>query len=118
MTYADGIGSILFRYKSKPMKAEVIIRSRRIALLYVRRCYCYRPSSVVCPSVCWSVTIVSPAETAEAIEMPFALRTRVGPSMYVLDRVQIPMERGNFEGERGKPLQSIGALCGYLCKNG
>jgi len=60
-------------------------------------------------SVCLSVvTLVSPGETAEAIELPFALRTRVGPSMYVLDRVQMPMERGNFEGERGKPLQSIG----------
>jgi len=29
-------------------------------------------------SVCWSVTLVCAAETVEAIEMPFALRTRVG----------------------------------------
>jgi len=33
--------------------------------------YCYRPSSVVC----LSVTLVSPAKTAEPIEMPFGLRT-------------------------------------------
>jgi len=28
------------------------------------------------------------------------------------------MARGNFEGERGAPLSSIGTLCGHLCKNG
>ena len=43
---------------------------------------CYRPSSVicwsVCLSVCLSVTAVSRAKTAEPIEMPFWLRTRVG----------------------------------------
>jgi len=32
----------------------------------------------VCRSVCLSVTIMSPAKTAELIEMPFGLRTRVG----------------------------------------
>jgi len=41
--------------------------------------YCYRPSSVVCLSVCRSVTLVSPAKTAEPTEMPFGLRTLVGP---------------------------------------
>jgi len=25
--------------------------------------------------------------------------------------------RGNFEEENGNPLQSIGTLCGQLCKN-
>jgi len=35
--------------------------------------YCYRD-----PSVCLSVTVVSRAKTAEPIEMPFGLRTRVG----------------------------------------
>ena len=35
--------------------------------------------------VCLSATIVSPAETVEAIEMPFGLWTRVGPRKYVLD---------------------------------
>ena len=39
----------------------------------------------VCRSVCRSVTIVSPAKTAEAIEMPFGLWTRVGPGKHVLD---------------------------------
>jgi len=42
-------------------------------------------SSVVCLSVGHSVTVLSPAKTAELIEMPFG----VGPMNYVLDRVQI-----------------------------
>ena len=42
-----------------------------------------------------------PAKTAEPIEMPFGLRTRVGPGNHVLDGVQIPpMGMGDFEGER------------------
>jgi len=32
-----------------------------------------------------SVTLVSPAKTAEPIEMPFGLTTRVGPGNHVLD---------------------------------
>jgi len=78
---------------------------------YARRCgllLCYRPSSVVCLSVCQfvclSVTLVSRGKTAATIEMPFGLRTWVGPGNHVLDGVQIPMERGNFEGGMGVPL--------------
>jgi len=44
---------------------------------YVDAAYCYRRSSVVCRSICLSVT--SRAKTAEPIEMPFVLWTRVGP---------------------------------------
>jgi len=66
------------------------------SITYVDAAYCYRPSSVVCQSVGLSVTVVSPAKTAAPIEMPFGLRTRVGP-----DR---PMGTGNFERERGVPL--------------
>ena len=54
---------------------------------------------MVCQSVCLSVTIVSPAKTAEPIEMLFEVRTQVGRRNYVLDEVHIPMGRGNFEGE-------------------
>jgi len=39
--------------------------------------YCYRPSSVVCQSVGQSITLVRPAKMAEAIKMPFGLRTPV-----------------------------------------
>jgi len=45
----------------------------------VRSGYCYRPRSVVYQLVCQSVChLVSRAKTAEAIEMPFASKTRVG----------------------------------------
>jgi len=57
-----------------------IIRPHRSRPYYVDEAYCYRLSSVVC----LSVTIVSPAKTAEPIEMPFAVWTRVGPMKPVL----------------------------------
>jgi len=54
-----------------------------------------------CLSVGLSVTLVSPAKTAEPIEMPFGLWTLVGPRNHVLDGgPDPPMGRGNFEGER------------------
>jgi len=33
--------------------------------------HCYRPNGMVCPSVCLSLTVVSPAKTDELIEMLF-----------------------------------------------
>jgi len=78
---------------------------------YVDAAYCYRPSSVVCRSVCLS-TLVSPAKTTELIEMLVGLTTWVGPGNHVLDgSPDHPMESGNFEG-KGRP----GRLCGHLCK--
>jgi len=57
---------------------------------------------VVCRSVCRSVTLVSPATTAAPIEMPFGLRTRVGPGNHVLDgSPDSPMGRGKFEEGKG-----------------
>jgi len=62
---------------------------------------------VVCRSVGQSVGLshsepLSPAKTAEPIEMLFGLRTRAGP---VLDGgSDTPMGRGNFEGKSGVPL--------------
>ena len=44
---------------------------------------CQRPSIVVCRSVCLSPS--EPAKTDEAIEMPFALRTRVSPRKHLQD---------------------------------
>ena len=46
--------------------------------------YCYRPRSVDCQSVCLSVTVVSPAKTAEPIEISFGIWTRVGQRSRVL----------------------------------
>jgi len=48
---------------------------------YIDAAYCYRRSSVVCRSV----TIVSPAKTAEPIEIPFGVWTRLGLGNHVLD---------------------------------
>jgi len=39
----------------------------------------------VCLSVGWSVAIVSPAKTAEPIDMPFGMWTRVDQRNHVLD---------------------------------
>jgi len=56
-------------------------------------------------SVCLSVTLVSPAKTAELIEMPFGLRTQVGPGNHVLDGApDAPTGRGNFEVRKGRPI--------------
>jgi len=55
----------------------------------------------VCLSVCCSR---EPCKTDEPIEMPLGLWARVGSRNHVLDGVQIPMGRGNFERRRGGPL--------------
>ena len=56
-------------------------------------------------SVGLSVTLVSPAKTAEPIEMPFGLMTQVGPGNQVLDGgPNPPMGRGNFEGGKERPI--------------
>ena len=48
---------------------------------------------------------LGPAKTDEPIEMPFGLRTPVGPSNHVLDEgPDAPMGRDNFEGERDGQL--------------
>jgi len=47
-----------------------------------------------------SVTLLSPAKMAELIEMPFGLKSQVGPGNHVLYGGPDPsMERGNSEGE-------------------
>ena len=53
---------------------------------------------MVCLSVCVSVTIVSPAKTAEQFEMQ--LWTRVSPRNHMLDGSPDPScERASFKGE-------------------
>ena len=51
----------------------------------------------MCVSV---VTFVCPAKTAEPIEMPFEMKTRVGPRNRVLelDEGRDPTKRGSCEG--------------------
>ena len=93
---------------SKEKTMRFITRPHR-STTYVYVAYYYRPSSVVCRSVCpsvrRSVKLVSPAKTAAPIEMQFGLRTRVSPRNHVLDGgPDPPMERGNFEGGKGRPI--------------
>jgi len=57
---------------------DIIIRPHPSAT-YVDAVYCYRLSIEVCLSVCLSVTIVSPAKTAEPIEMLCGLWTMGRP---------------------------------------
>ena len=61
-----------------------------VGLLCVRICGILLQTEKHGLSVCRSVTIVSPAKTAEPIEMPFGLWTPVGPRRRELDGVQIP----------------------------
>jgi len=63
-----------------------------LSTAYVDVAYCYRPSSVVCQSV----TLVSPAKTAEPIEMPFGLWAQTDPRNHVLDGVHIPHGKGQL----------------------
>jgi len=93
----------------------------------VHAAYCYRPSSVVCWSVCRSNSLLVchtsdpwhlPAKTAEAIEISFGwglgwaqwTTCYMGPDPL--------MGRGNFKGGKGEPLECIATLYGHLCKNG
>ena len=56
-------------------------------------------------SVGRSVTLVNPAKIAALTEMPFGLRTRMGPGNHVLNEgPDHPMGTGNFKGGRGIPL--------------
>jgi len=91
--------------------------------MYVDVVYCYRPSSVVWRSVCLShcqrrlwerlfkrrfingltylltYLLVSPAKTAEPIEMPFGLRTWVSPENHALDAGPETHGKWQFSGE-------------------
>jgi len=48
------------------------------------------------------VKFVSPAKTAQMIEMPFRVVTLVGPRNHVLDGARSPIEKWHFGGESRK----------------
>ena len=84
----------------------MVLRPHRTTT-YVDAAYSYRPSSVVCRSVCRSVTLVSHAKTVAPIELPFGLRTWAGPGNHVLDGApDPPLEEAIFfgGGENGCPI--------------
>jgi len=65
-------------HDNSTINVTIIIIRLHCSTAYVDAAYCYRPSSVVCRSVCLSVTLVSPAKMAAPIEIPMELRTPVG----------------------------------------
>jgi len=69
-------------------------------------------------SVSLSVTIVSPAKTAEAIEMSFGLWTRVGLSNHVLHGSPDPPCEGAILRGKEAAHCNMGTVCRELCKNG
>ena len=161
---ASGFGDLQFRFwKAVKLwnfanwsKVQFVLIKLRIirphrTTTYIDAAYCYRPSSVVCRSVClsqssalqkrrtdrdavwvvdssglkepcitwrsWSAAwkwailgkgashckvyglfAVSYTKTAETIEMPFGMLSRVNPRNHVLDRVQVPHKNGQFWG--------------------
>jgi len=97
MSSCQYLRSYDLRHHTNTVITIIIIRPYH-STTYVDAVHCYRPSSVVC----WSVTLVSPAKTATPIQMPFGLRTQVGPRNHVGSI--FPMGRGNFEGRKGHPI--------------
>ena len=79
---------------------QLIFRLHR-STTYIDAVYCYWLSSVVCRCD----TLVSPARTAELIEMSFGLRTWLVPGNHVLDEgPDPPWEGAILRGEWGVPL--------------
>jgi len=73
----------------------------RIITLYIHAAYYAIVKEWHGLSVCLTVCHTSePCKTAEAIELPFGLRTRVGPRNHVLHGVQIPWEAAILKGKR------------------
>jgi len=71
---------------------------------------------MVCQSVRHSVTLMSPAQTAEPIEMQFRLGSWVGTGNHVLDGVQIPHGKGQSRGgDRGASHSRKQTLYSHLC---
>jgi len=77
----------LVEFSSCGIKEPLVIYIRPHRPHYVYAAYCYRPSSVVCPSVSLSVTLVSPANPVEPIEMLFRLWTRMGQRKHKFNRI-------------------------------
>jgi len=68
-------------------------------------------------------SMVSFAKTPKLIEMPFWMKTRVGPRNHVLDGVQIRKENGQFSGVQAIQKHWQSSLqwsrqhqCGICCK--
>ena len=87
---------------------------------YADAAYCYQPSSVVRRSVCLSVCLSHQwalQKTAAPTDMPFGLRTPVGPRNHALDgRYRYPYGKGQFSGERGVPYGHSAVICAKMAE--
>jgi len=82
----------------------VIIRPHR-STTYVDAAYCYRPSSVVCRSVCLSVCHASePCKNGCTDRDAVWVEDSCEPKEPCIRWGPDPHGRGNFEEERGVPL--------------
>jgi len=73
--------------------------------MYIDAAYRYLLQTELAQSVGLSVTLVSPTKTAELIELPFGLRTWVGPGNHVLDGdPDSPREGAILKWGKGRPL--------------
>jgi len=61
---------------------------------------------------------VSCSKTAETTEMPFGLWARIDSTNHVLDLVQIHHWKGQFWGEKRRPIVNYREVCCELCRNG
>ena len=71
---------------------------------YVDEAYFYRRCSAVCLLVGLSVTIVSRSKTAEPIDMPFWVWTRVGPGNNLLHGGPDPQCKGAILRGKRRPI--------------
>ena len=70
----------------------------------------------VCLSVCMLVTFVSPAKTAELIEMPFGWMTRVIQEITYYMGSRYPKQDGRSRGLFNPLKSTVGHLCGVRSK--
>ena len=66
-------------------------------------------------SICLSVSTVSPAKTAEPVEMPFGLLTRVVSKNRVRWKYRSPHMKGNVEGKKGPGPDIPGHVWQSIC---
>jgi len=75
---------LLWPRSSISATAELLFIRPHRSTTYVDVACCYQRSCMVCQSVGLSATLLSPAKTAATIEMPFGMRTWLGPGNHVL----------------------------------
>jgi len=80
---------------NSPSLLHLLFIRPHCSITYVDVAYCYRPSSLVCLSLCLSVTIVT---LKKQLKQP---RCRLG---WGVGWAQGTMGRANFEGRSGGPL--------------